>query len=200
MAEETNPSWLTPKLVLAIIMLFIVIGGLIFFGSPKIVSDLFPIFERGNLSVKWNQKVSLEYPGMIDYRIISKDSDIYFDYYVDEVKGPLGWRFKTGDRVFSYSRLIELDNFKELDSKNKKFILEKLTGKSPEAGLLNIVERVRKDGSEAGFFDKKVILMVYIGDITKTYSPNDPILKDLDEFIIKLNQISRGVSFENENL
>ncbi len=98
-------------------------------------------------------------------------------------------KLKVLEECFANSGDLE---FSKLSQKNKEFV-NVLSGKSPEQGLNMIVQRVvnNEEGNRFGWFD--VRLKVYIGDVIKVYGADDELLEDLDSFIDKLNQMTRGV-------
>ncbi len=98
-------------------------------------------------------------------------------------------KLKVLEECFANSGDLE---FSKLSQKNKEFV-NVLSGKSPEQGLNMIVQRVvnNEEGNRFGWFDVK--LKVYIGDVIKVYGADDELLEDLDSFIDKLNQMTRGV-------
>ncbi len=86
----------------------------------------------------------------------------------------------------------------KLDKKNQDF-LKTLIGKSPEEGLKLILDRVRRN--EEGYYEvfgkdvKKANAGLDIeinGKVKKSYNHDDPFMGDVNDFILKLNQLSRG--------
>ncbi|MEN9625853.1 MAG: hypothetical protein RL557_181 [archaeon] len=93
--------------------------------------------------------------------------------------------------------LSEYSN-KQLDAKNQNF-LKTLLGKSPEEGLKLITDRVR--ANEEGYYEvlgkdvkkSNAGLDITINKkVTKSYDHDNPLMGDVNDFIIKLNQLSRG--------
>ncbi len=206
------------KIILVVLVIFVASFAISELGAAEKIREFFPDFLRSENLVKWNEEYFINNPEIIVYEVKAKEADIYFRYDNDlipegERQGEdIGWRWsKDNVRWFSaenidvsYARKTKLSVFMRnlhifrgdiyLSKKNKDFV-SGLVGKSPEEGLEDIVNRVLNNSEGNRFYNVK--LFVYFNGVKipkqQDYDVDSALLKDLDVFIDKLNQISYGV-------
>jgi hypothetical protein len=184
--DSTNylVSLILGMLVIAVVVFFIYYSGII--GRLEI----FPTFGKSTEITKWKQEFFLEHPQVISYYIYGNDADIYFYYVIDSYSKAEIWQWKQSAIAPGF---VNVNNkgpeYKKLSQKNRIFV-DSLADASAEEGLELIVNRVLANQENNRRYN--VWLYVYIGDKEYQYEATNPLLKDLDGFIDKLNQLSRG--------
>lgn len=187
----------TLALILGFVIIILVAFSIFYFDLPSKIGNIFPDFTKSNYSSKWEGESYLEHPELAIFFIEGDEANIYFFYDKVEI-GRSNWMWKLRKPRLQFEKyyFIPVDatftkDFRELDSKNQKFVKE-LIGKSSEEGLLLIVNRVlqNKEGNEIS--DVKLEIDIDKGYVKKEYDASNAFLRDLDGLIDKINQITRA--------
>lgn len=200
------------SLILGAVLVVIILFSLFYFNALGKLGDIFPFFEKGNVTVEWEEEYFLDYPEemVIRYDDGEHSGDVGwgglgdFNYRYREEEG---WQWLyigkslIGNVVSRHWLNIESDFkreeiYSEVKKEDKEF-MESLNGKSPEKGLKMLVERtINNPGSL--FYNPRLWVGFGCNDNailccnSKIYKQKDKELRDLDAMIHRFNRAING--------
>lgn len=200
-------------LILGALLIVIILFFIFYFGIIGKLGGVFPFFERGNMTLEWEEEYFLEHPEELTFQF--KDGKIRLNFMGGLIisyryRNATGWQWmhwinnpwtgKSSSRnwIAIESGFKREEFYKDVEKEDKKF-MDSLKGKTPEEGLKLMVERTlnsRKGYLRVGFGcgDKGFSSIC----LTKRYENDDKELRDLDGLIHKFNRITNGLIAEGK--